>query len=170
MQTIARSARTSLQDVRQVLTPGQESTAGRRGGLDTLIEAVRTSGHPIVSTETGEVRPLPPELDAVAYRVLQEMLTNAIKHGRRDQAVLVERRWPDTGSANNALRIEVRNAIDVSSAEATDGQGLPGMRRRLESVGGTLEIQRDGVTFAAIALVPVRAPLPEVSPLPEEPR
>ena len=44
------------------------------------------------------------------------------------------------------------------------------MRRRLESVGGTLEIQRDGGTFAAIALVPVRAPLPEVSPLPEEPR
>src|SRR5262249_39593032 len=68
MQTIASSARTSLQAVRQVLTAGQAATAGRRGGLDTLIEAVQASGPAIVSSELGEVRPLPPELDAVAYR------------------------------------------------------------------------------------------------------
>jgi len=164
MQTIATSARTSLQDVRQVLTPGQESTAGRRGGLDALIEAVSNSGHPIVSTELGEARPLPPEMDAVAYRVLQEMLTNAIKHGRRDRPVLVERRWPEPESANNALRIMVVNSVDDSPGSSTDpggGQGLAGMRRRLESVGGGFEVQRtdgaDGPIFTAIAFVPVRA-------------
>ena len=164
MQTIATSARTSLQDVRQVLTPGQESHAGRRGGLDTLIDSVRHSGHPIVATEHGQARPLPPELDAVAYRVLQEMLTNALKHGRRDRVVYVEQRWPERDAVPAALRILVRNMVDVF-AETPDndaGQGLDGMRRRLESVGGGLETHRtdepDGPAFTAVALLPVRSP------------
>ncbi len=165
MQTIATSARTSLQDVRQVLTPGLETRAARRGGLDALIEAVRDSGQPIVATEVGDPRPLPPELDAVAYRVLQEMLTNAIKHGRRDRAVLVERRWPRPDASSAVLRILVRNIVDGSRApgENAGGQGLDGMRRRLESVGGTLTVQRvdepDGAAFVAEASVPVRTPL-----------
>jgi signal transduction histidine kinase len=160
MQTIAGSARTSLQDVRQVLTPGQELTAARRGGLEALIEEVRASGHPLVATEVGEPRPLPPELDAVAYRVLQEMLTNAIKHGSRDRAIVVDRRWPPPGGPA-LLRIQVRNIIDTDATQAdATGQGLFGMRRRLAAVGGALEVQRaedaGGPTFTVIASVPVR--------------
>jgi len=166
MQTIAGSARTSLQDVRQVLTPGPEPAAVRPGGLDELIETVRASGHPVVSTEVGEVRPLPPELETVAYRVLQEMLTNAIKHGRRDRTVLVERRWPERSSGDRMLRLQVRNAVDVSAtvslAVGNGAQGIPGMRRRLESVGGWLDVSRndqpDDPSFTAVAFVPVRPP------------
>ena len=164
MQTIANSARASLQDVRHVLTPGQESSAERRGGLDTLIETVRASGHPVESKEVGDARPLPPELDAVAYRVLQEMLTNAIKHGRRDRPVLVERRWPERDSVENVLHVVVTNVVDVSTAggDLGGGQGIAGMRRRLESVGGTLDVRRaddpDDPSFIAAALVPVRPP------------
>ena len=166
MQTIAASARTSLQDVRQVLTPGPEPAAARPGGLDELIETVRASGHPIVATEVGEVRPLPPELETVAYRVLQELLTNAIKHGRRDRTVLVERRWPERSSGDRMLRLQVRNAVDVSAtvslAVENGAQGIPGMRRRLESVGGWLDVSRndqpDDPSFTAVAFVPVRPP------------
>ena len=50
------------------------------------VDGVRASGHEVVSTEVGTPQPLPPELEVVAFRVLQEMLTNAIKHGRRDAA------------------------------------------------------------------------------------
>jgi signal transduction histidine kinase len=161
MQTIVDSARTSLRDVRQVLTPGPESTAGRPGGLDALIEAVRASGTALVSTEAGDARPLPPELEAVAYRVLQEMLTNAIKHGRRDRPVLVERHWPEKDSTLNALRILVRNDVSVSAVEPGGGQGLAGMRRRLESVGGRFHVHRieeaEGEAFEAVALIPVRS-------------
>ncbi len=152
MQTIATSARNSLQDVRQVLTPGSDGAAARRGGLDELIEQVRSSGHPLVSTEVGAVRPLPPELDAVAYRVLQEMLTNAIKHGLRDRSIAVERHW-----AVDGLSLTVRNSVGAAAhPDATDGQGLEGMRRRLESVGGRLEVQRREDTFTATASLPVR--------------
>ncbi|NYE36611.1 signal transduction histidine kinase [Nocardioides cavernae] len=168
MATIATSARTSLQDVRQVLTSTQASTAtSRSGSLDSLVEGVRSSGHEVVSTVVGRPQPLPPELETVAYRVLQEMLTNAIKHGRRDVAVTVERHW------EGELRLEVRNAVAVAddatqplrtlapdAPAPTPGQGVEGMRRRLEAVGGRLDVRRreeaGGPTFTATAWVPVR--------------
>ncbi|MCW2767186.1 MAG: histidine kinase, dimerization and phosphoacceptor region [Nocardioides sp.] len=163
MATIATSARASLQDVRTVLTATQQPSGARTGGLDSLIEGVRASGHDVVSTEVGTPQPLPPELEVVAYRVLQEMLTNAIKHGRRDCPVGVERHW------EGELRIEVRNVIEINEHEtdpeptqpiAAAGQGLDGMRRRLEAAGGRLDVRRReepaGPTFTATAWVPVR--------------
>lgn len=176
MATIATSARTSLQDVRQVLTTTQGATSsGRSGSLDSLVEGVRASGHEVVSSVVGRPQPLPPELETVAYRVLQEMLTNAIKHGRRDSPVTVERHW------EGELRLEVRNVVlgaprppDVTqpiraagpasppapAADLTPGQGIDGMRRRLAAVGGRLDVRRRDEggtqTFTATAWVPVR--------------
>ncbi|KAA1427146.1 sensor histidine kinase [Nocardioides antri] len=163
LATISTSARTSLQDVRHVL--GATGDRPPSGGLDTLIEGVRASGHEVISTEVGEPRPLPPELSTVAYRVLQEMLTNAIRHGRRDEPVHVERHWQEE------LRLEVRNVIDVAGVEtvpmaaqsdaAAPGNGLEGMRRRLESVGGRLDVRpRAGSghpTFTVTAWLPTGA-------------
>ncbi|HWU23331.1 MAG TPA: histidine kinase, partial [Nocardioides sp.] len=167
LATIAGSARSSLQDVRHVLG----ATDGRppNGGLDTLIDGVRASGHEVLSTEIGDPRPLPPELATVAYRVLQEMLTNAIRHGRRDEPVRVERHWQDE------LRIEVGNVVDevddpaclpasnelLARKQGAPGSGLSGMRHRLEAVGGRLDVRprtEDGVpTFTVTAWLPVGA-------------
>jgi signal transduction histidine kinase len=153
MENIAISARSSLQDVRQVLTPSPVDQV-RPGSLDALLAGVRESGHELVSSEVGTPQPLPPELDVVAYRVLQEMLTNAIKHGRRGEPVYVERHW------EGELRIEVRNVIDPGGA-AESGHGLEGMRRRLESVGGRLDVRRreeqGSATFTVTAWLPIRS-------------
>ncbi|MGD9960371.1 sensor histidine kinase [Nocardioides sp.] len=169
MANIAVSARTSLQDVRQVLTPTPHPSAQRvTGGLESLIDGVRSSGHVVTSSEVGTPQPLPPELEVVAYRVLQEMLTNAIRHGRRGEPVSVERHW------EGELRIEVRNVVEALSDETVPiavrspppaapapGQGLDGMRRRLEAVGGRLDVRRreepTGATFTTTAWVPLRA-------------
>jgi signal transduction histidine kinase len=154
MENIATSARSSLQDVRQVLSPSPVDQV-EPGSLDALVTGVRESGHEVVASEVGTRQPLPPELDVVAYRVLQEMLTNAIKHGLRGEPVFVERHW------EGELRIEVRNVIEPGPPNAAPGQGLDGMRRRLESVGGRLDVRRReepaGVTFTATAWVPVRS-------------
>lgn len=154
MENIATSARSSLQDVRVVLTPGAKEPA-RPGSLEALVAGVNESGHEVVSTEVGTAQPLPPELEVVAYRVLQEMLTNAIKHGRRDEPVFVERHW------EGELRIEVRNVIAPDSVQSEPGQGVEGMRRRLESAGGRLDVRRreeaGHATFTATAWLPVRA-------------
>jgi signal transduction histidine kinase len=167
MATIARSARSSLQDVRQVLSrPGLPASA-RTGAFEQLVEGVRAGGHEVVATEVGTPQPLPPELDVAAHRVVQEMLTNAIKHGRRDRPVYVERHWPE-GSWDRDLRIEVRNveehpqgSVETQPLRTSGppGQGLEGMRRRLDSVGGRLDVRRRDEngepTFSATAWVPV---------------
>ena len=77
---------------------------------------MRRSGTEVVATESGEPQPLPPELDVVAHRVVQEMLTNAIRHGRRDRPVILERHWPE-GSWDRDLRIEVRNATPATGED-----------------------------------------------------
>ncbi len=169
MQNIANSARSSLDDVRQVLasTSGAAAPRTRHADLDSLVEGVRASGHEVVTTEVGTPQPMPPELEVVAFRVLQEMLTNAIKHGRRDRPVLVERHW------EGDLRIDVQNTVDTSADEtrplaaaaapgdlpAGGGQGVDGMRRRLDAVGGRLDVRRrtEPPTFTATAWVPVRS-------------
>lgn len=165
LATIAGSARSSLQDVRQVLTSPAELPSARTGAFEQLVEGVRASGHEVLASEVGTPQPLPPELDVAAHRVVQEMLTNAIRHGRRDRPVHLERHWPE-GSWDRDLRIEIRNVEDDPSDETQPlqvdhppGQGLEGMRRRLESVGGRLDVRRRDEngepTFTATAWLPV---------------
>jgi signal transduction histidine kinase len=156
MANIAKSARSSLQEVRAVLT-SPDGDHELRTDLDTLIDATRASGNDIAVADTGVLRPLPPELATVAFRVLQEMLTNAIKHGRRDEAITVLRDWGDK------LRLTVSNHVDDqadASAASRDGNGIDGMRRRLESVGGSLDVRPASDSreiFTASATMPVRA-------------
>jgi len=165
LATIATSARSSLQDVRQVLS-GSSDRGPDTDAYEELLEGVRAGGTEVAAAEVGRPQPLPPELEVVAHRVVQEMLTNALKHGRRDRPVRVERHWPE-GSWDRDLRIEVRNVAEHADDETQPlratttppGQGLEGMRRRLEAVGGRLDVRRrdeDGEpTFTATAWVPV---------------
>jgi signal transduction histidine kinase len=174
LATIATSARSSLRDVRQVLSPAAASAAAPpAGAMELLVDGVRSGGRTVEVDEVGTPRPLPPELDVVAHRVLQEMLTNAVKHGARDRPVRLERHWP-TGGFEHDLRLEVSNVEDqpgdgtdravgetqpLVTVDASGGTGIDGMRRRLESVGGRLDVRRrthDGTsTFTATAWVPV---------------
>jgi len=164
MDTIAASSRAALQDVRRVLGSTAEVPIPDHADLDRLVRGVRDSGVTVESRETGEPRPLPPELGQVAHRVLQEMLTNALRHGMRDRPVVVVRHWGDD------LRLEVRNAARRNGpaptpggvGPATTGQGLGGMRRRVEAVGGRLVVLWDGGedddagTFVVTAWIPTR--------------
>ncbi|MET0414736.1 MAG: histidine kinase [Actinoplanes sp.] len=147
MQTIATSARSSLQEVRQVLT--STMAPDDPGQFDSLIAGVRAGGHEIITTEQGTPRQLPRETAAVAHRVFQEMLTNAIKHGRRDQPITIERHW-----RTDTLRIAMTNHSGTGGANP--GLGLDGMRRRLAAIGGHLDVQPGATTFTVTAHLPVR--------------
>ena len=169
MENIAASARQSLREVREVLASTEaEHQPGTppQASLETLLEGVEAAGNPLRSTVVGRPRPLPPELETVAFRVLQEMLTNALKHGLRGEPVVVERRWDRT------LRLEVRNvaaqeprtpdgAAGVEAGTGRGGSGIEGMRRRLDAVGGRLDVRRTGEpdtgpVFTATAWMPLR--------------
>ena len=155
MANIALTARSSLQEVRAVLS-SPDGTTQHRTDLDALVDATRASGSDIFVTDTGVPRPLPPELATVAFRVLQEMLTNSIKHGTRDSAIAVSRDWGEQ------LRIQVTNHArqDSSMPGSAGGNGIEGMRRRLASVGGHFEMRGASAvdpTFTASASLPIRA-------------
>ncbi len=156
---VATAARQSLRDVRGVLASTRDGVPPPPpGSWESLVDGVRATGQQVDLTQDGTPRPLPPELEVVAFRVLQEMLTNALKHGVREDAIVVDVHWADD------LRIEVANAT-TQPVPGVDGQGLDGMRRRLDGVGGRLDVRRrahpdggDGrLLHTATAWVPVRA-------------
>jgi signal transduction histidine kinase len=163
---IADAARRSLQDVRTVLESTQVEGAAVRaqrppGTLDALVTGLREAGHGVESTVIGVPQPLPPELETVAYRVAQEMLTNAVRHGDRREPVHVEQVWSThSGDGAGQLRLEVRNTVAADAAPPQrPGLGVDGMVRRLASVGGSLDARLHDGWFVATASLPVRAVL-----------
>ncbi|WP_406841596.1 sensor histidine kinase (plasmid) [Streptomyces sp. AHU1] len=142
MANISVSARRSLNDVRQVLRAQQTSPEQADGlqhspsDLDSLIEGVRAAGHDVRSTVNGQTRPLTPETETIAYRTLQEMLTNALKHGMKTHAIHVRRDWEQ-----NELRLTVRNCVVGPRRLNPRGMGLSGMQQRLDGIGGHLTVE-----------------------------
>ncbi|WP_375384270.1 sensor histidine kinase [uncultured Microbacterium sp.] len=109
------------------------------GELDDMLRQFREGGLEITLRVEGDGDPLPQATDRVAYRVIQEALTNALKHGDDHRANVLISRAPDT------LRIVVTNpviAFDTTSGTAgaaRSGHGLIGLRERVGSVRGTVE-------------------------------
>ena len=98
----------------------------------------------------GEPRPLDPGRDLCAYRIVQEGLTNALKHAGRSRAEVLLRYAP------GSLGIEIRDDGSGSSQLDGAGQGLIGMRERVALYGGELVAgARDGGGFAVLARLPL---------------
>ena len=132
------------------LDPGAAvADAGGQPDLESLLDGVRASGHVVESTVVGTPQPMPPELEVVAFRVLQEMLTNAIKHGRRDRPVLVERHWDDD------LRIEVQNAVPDGPVRGPARRGARG-----SGIAGCAAGSRRSAAGSTYAGAPTRPPSP----------
>jgi signal transduction histidine kinase len=100
--------------------------------LDSLVDEVSRAGLPVRLHVDGEPFPLPRALDLSAYRIVQEGLTNALKHARAGTADVTVRYEPDE------LRIEVRD--DGAGSPASDGlgHGLVGVRERVKIYGGEM--------------------------------
>jgi len=102
--------------------------------LPTLAERVGRAGMPVSLAVEGCQRPLPPAVDLSAYRIVQEALTNALRHAGRATARV--------GVTYRADEVEVRVTDDGEAAVEAGpggGHGLAGMRERVRLFGGTLE-------------------------------
>ena len=120
--------------------------------LDVLVEQVREAGLPVEVDIHGDARPLPGGIELSAYRIVQEALTNALKHAGDAQA-RVELRY-----GAESLEIEVTDDGLGSHADGLGGgQGLVGMRERVALYGGRLEAGRlNGAGFRVRAVLPLR--------------
>jgi len=132
--------------------------------LDALVARARAAGLPVTLTVTGAQRPLPPDVDQAAYRIVQEALTNVSRHsgsadgGGQVCAAVHLHYTPQT------LSIQVdddgKGAVtSAGSRSSGPGLGLVGMRERVSALGGRLQAgpQDDG-GFQVRAELPARAP------------
>jgi signal transduction histidine kinase len=101
--------------------------------LDRLVAQARESGLPVELRIEGEPTPLPPGVDLTAYRLVQEGLTNAIKHARASKADVVVR------YSDGKVEVSVTDDGSGDGDGGGGGHGLVGMRERVSVYGGELE-------------------------------
>jgi len=122
--------------------------------LDSLLDTARRSGLAVDLRQSGEVRPLPAAAELTAYRVVQESLTNVLRHSHTTAArVALDYR---------ADALEVRVTDDGNGpGEPTDGHGIEGMRERAAVLGGSLHAgPRAEGGFEVRATLPLERPPP----------
>lgn len=154
--TIAGVGRDALRDMRGLLgvlrADGGTAPQPGLGDLSDLLDQVRGTGVRVAVREVGDARPLRPAVDLTAYRVIQEGLTNVIKHAGATATADMTLAWRPDG-----LRITIKDD-GAGPAAGVAGVGLTGMRERLSMVGGTLETgRRPGAGFELSAAMPYEA-------------
>jgi signal transduction histidine kinase len=120
--------------------------------LGTLVGRVRDTGVPVTLTVTGDARLLPPGIGLAAYRVVQEALTNTVKHAVGASAEVRVDYEPQ------ALRLEIADSGGTAgpSAATGNGRGLIGLRERLAVYGGSLDAgRRPTGGFRVRAVIPL---------------
>jgi signal transduction histidine kinase len=164
---IKEASREALGELRSALDLLRQSgdTAPRKpapglGCLDDLTTAARTAGLQVAVEVEGEPVPLPASLDLAAYRIIQEAITNVIRHAAATR-VRIRLTWAADGLAL-AVEDDGRGlqAGEVDPARpGGDGRGIAGMRERVGLFGGELHTgRRPGGGFQVVARLPVPGP------------
>jgi signal transduction histidine kinase len=158
-QTIEEVARETVGEIDEMVrvlredggTPEEVEPPAGLAALEGLAERHRAAGLRVTTAFRGERRPLSAGVDLAAYRILQEALTNAARHGDGDASV-------DVAFGQGQLELRVVNALPGGRAAPADGggHGLVGMRERAALLGGSLEAGALNGRFEVRATLPLR--------------
>ena len=142
LRAVRRQSRDAVVELRAAIGVTRDRATGAPRGpapglaeLDALVEMASGAGLRVESSVAGTPRPLPGALDLAAYRIVQESLTNVVRHARASTATVTVRYDP------NALVLDVQDdGVGDANGATTghDGHGLIGMRERAAALGGTL--------------------------------
>jgi signal transduction histidine kinase len=163
LETIAETGRQTVDEMRSVLgvlRSGADEAADRApqpglADLASLAEGLRRSGISVDWRVEGVLRPLPRALDLSAYRIVQEALTNSLKHARGARAEVV------VHYDDGALALDIsdsggaRNGAPAVATPVTGGNGIVGMRERAALFGGELMAGPTADGFRVTARLPV---------------
>ena len=161
LASIEESGRLAMEQMRRLLSMLREEADPRSlvpqpglKQLDELTESARATGLTVGVQVLGEPRPIGPDLDVSAFRIVQEALTNTVRHSGATHAE-VRLDW-----ASNSLRIEVSdNGRGPSPTPSPEGHGLLGMRERVNLFGGVLSTGRSNLGgYRLVAQLPTLAP------------
>jgi signal transduction histidine kinase len=142
LNDVERAGRTALTEMRRLLAAmrrdDEEASLGPQPGLDALallLAEVERAGLPVQLHVDGEPFPLPRGIELSAYRIVQEGLTNALKHAHASTADVTLRYGP------RALQLEIRDDGVGSSTSDGLGHGLVGIRERVKIYGGEMSTE-----------------------------
>ncbi|MEU3352281.1 histidine kinase [Streptomyces sp. NPDC037389] len=159
MRSIEESTRAALEDLDYVLGALREETAGTAptrtlADLPELLDRLRHAGGEVEPELSGELAQVQGTLSRAAYRILQEGLTNALRHGTGGPIKV------RVAAASDGLELGVVNrtgARTASRAFPTSGHGLPGLTERVRLLHGEIEVGPDGPEHWRLAVrLPVR--------------
>ena len=144
LDAIATTSRQALTELRRLLDVLREEEKQQPDltpqpgltDLDQLLDGVRSAGLPVSTTTHGSPS-LPPGRQLTVYRVIQEALTNTLKHGGPDATARIDLFYEEKA----AVTVTITDTGNRSDTDGTsrNGRGLPGMRERTALYGGTLE-------------------------------
>jgi signal transduction histidine kinase len=162
LTTIKQTSKEALGEVRQVLgtlrTPGRSDAAPRTPApglarLGELVDQARTAGLEVALRTTGTPRALPQGVELAAFRIVQEALTNVIRHSSA--------RTAEVGLAytDEALVLDIEDPGPLSATGGPraggSGSGLTGMRERVAALGGSVSAAASGAGFRVHAELPL---------------
>ena len=140
LSAISRTSREALEDLRVTLalvrrSDGDDARAPLPGlvRLDDLVARMSDSGVSVRVHTAGQRRPLKSAVDLTAYRVVQESLTNVLRHAGAATALV------RLGYLPGELTVEVTDTGRGGAADAPPGHGLAGMRERVTALGGSFD-------------------------------
>jgi len=163
LATIETTSRDASREMRQLLgvlrqggdAPAQLDPPPGLANLDDLVETMRQAGADVRVRVEGSRRPLSRSLDLVAYRVVQEALTNVVKHAGHPAATSVLVRYDDE---QLVLEVVDDGAGHEQASDGRPGLGIVGMRERVNSMGGRFTAGPQRVRgFRVEARLPIRA-------------
>ena len=156
LRAIESTGRETLAELRRLLAgvrpdeTGSFAPAPGLENLDALAERVRAAGLAVELAADGRPAALPPSIDLSAYRIVQEALTNTLKHAGATTARVTVRQ------AEGVLEIDVVDDGRGAPADAAEGHGIIGMRERAALFGGELRVgPAPGGGFAVHARIPI---------------
>ena len=158
LEEAERSGRSSLADIRRIVRLLRSDQDGD-GAIDAaqpnmtdipvLVEGYRSAGFDVGMTVTGSTERVSAGVGLAIYRVAQEALANAARHG--DGAAAIDLRVDDS-----EVRLSVHNAASAAKVNARGG-GLVGMEERVSAVGGDIDIEKSNGTWVVRARIPLTA-------------
>lgn len=156
LDNVVDATGSSLADLRRTLTmlrcdhDAADHTPPRLTGIERTAQAARDAGLDVtVSIATGDV-PIPAPVASTAFRIVQESVTNVLRHAQAQEVRI------DVRATDDALRLRITDdGRGVDPRTHTEGRGIDGMRNRAALLGGTVTTEPDSAGFAVNAVLPI---------------